>query len=171
MAKKQTSDAGEAVEAPADGAAPPKGGRKKLIIIVAAAVLVLGGAGGAAYATGMLSKLTGGGKEAASAPSVAVPGGIDLPEVVANLNAGKRSAFVRIKARLELANKADEPAVTAAAPRIQDLFQTYLRDMRPEELRGSAGTYRLREELLARINIAVAPARATDILFVELLVQ
>jgi len=118
---------------------------------------------------GFLNKLTGGGKEAAS--TVVVPGGIDLPEIVANLNAGKRTAFVRIKTRLELANKADEPAVAAAAPRIQDLFQTYLRDMRPEELRGSAGTYRLREELLARINVAMAPAHATDILFIELLVQ
>ena len=44
-------------------------------------------------------------------------------------------------------------------PRLQDLFQTYLREMRPEELRGSAGTYRLREELIARANVAVAPAR------------
>jgi flagellar FliL protein len=52
-----------------------------------------------------------------------------------------------------------------------DLFNTYLREMRPEELRGSAGTHRLREELIARASIAVAPARVTDILFVELLVQ
>ena len=56
-------------------------------------------------------------------------------------------------------------------PRLQDLFQTYLREMRPEELRGSAGTYRLREELLGRANIAAAPARITDILFIQLLMQ
>ncbi len=56
-------------------------------------------------------------------------------------------------------------------PRLQDLFQTYLREIRPEELRGSAGTYRLREELLARGNLAVAPARITDVLFTEMLVQ
>jgi flagellar FliL protein len=162
-------DADEADKSPVGGVPnPPKGGRKKLIIMIAATVLVLGGAGGAAYAMGFLGKLAGGKDVAATA----TPGGIDLPEMVANLNAGnRRTAFVRIKARLELANKADEMAVTAAAPRIQDLFQTYLRDMRPEELRGSAGTYRLREELLARVNIALAPARATDILFIELLVQ
>jgi flagellar FliL protein len=51
------------------------------------------------------------------------------------------------------------------------LFQTYLREMRPEELRGSAGTYRLREELLARANVALAPVRVVDVLFSELLVQ
>ena len=41
----------------------------------------------------------------------------------------------------------------------------------PEDLRGSGGTYRLREELLARGNLAVAPARINDVLFTEMLVQ
>ena len=56
-------------------------------------------------------------------------------------------------------------------PRILDLFQGYLREMRPEELRGTASTYRLREELLARTNIAAAPARVTAVLFSEMIVQ
>jgi flagellar FliL protein len=56
-------------------------------------------------------------------------------------------------------------------PRVLDMFQTYLREIRPEELRGSAGTWRLREELIARANIAVAPARVTDVLFTEMLIQ
>ena len=56
-------------------------------------------------------------------------------------------------------------------PRLLDLFQTYMREMRPEELRGAAGTYRLREELIARANIAVAPAHIVDVLFTEMLVQ
>ena len=169
MATPRTTDADDPAVADGGSAAPAKGGKKKLIIVAVAAILGLGGAGGAAYAMGFLGKLMGGGKEAAVA---VVPGGVDLPEIVANLNAGpRRTSFVRLKARLELANKADEPTVTTASPKIRDLFQTYLRDMRPEELRGSAGTYRLREELLARVNIALAPARATDILFVELLVQ
>jgi flagellar FliL protein len=43
--------------------------------------------------------------------------------------------------------------------------------MRPEELRGSAGTYRLREELLARANLAATPARVTDVLFTQMLIQ
>ena len=148
-------------------ATPPKGkSRKKLLL----AVLVLLGLSGAAvaYATGIAGKLS---PDAKAAPT-AEAGSIDLPEIIANLNVGaRRSSFVRIKARLELAHKTDEATVLAATPKIQDLFQTYLRDMRPEELRGSAGSYRLREELMARANIAVAPARVTEILFVEMLVQ
>jgi flagellar FliL protein len=70
-----------------------------------------------------------------------------------------------------LAKPEDQAIFAAAQPRVIDLFQTYLREMRPEELRGSAGTYRLREELIARANIAVAPARVVDVLFTELLVQ
>jgi flagellar FliL protein len=56
-------------------------------------------------------------------------------------------------------------------PRILDLFQTYLRDMRPEELRGSEGSYRLREELVGRASVAVAPAHVQDVLFEELIIQ
>jgi flagellar FliL protein len=52
-----------------------------------------------------------------------------------------------------------------------DSFQTHLREMRPEDLDGSAGMYRLKEELLRRINQAVFPAKVDAILFKELLLQ
>ncbi|HET6306647.1 MAG TPA: flagellar basal body-associated FliL family protein [Rhodopila sp.] len=138
-----------------------KADRKKLFIIAGAVVAGLAVLGVAAKAIiGMESH------------KATITGIVALPEMVSNLNAGpRRTSFVRLQAQLVLANSADEQAVRAAEPRIQDLFETYLRDMRPEELRGSAGSYRLREELLARANIAVAPARVTQILFVELLVQ
>jgi SpoVK/Ycf46/Vps4 family AAA+-type ATPase len=65
----------------------------------------------------------------------------------------------------------DTAAVTAAMPRLMDSFTTFLRETRPEELRGSAGIHRLREELIARSNILLRPGAVTDILFVELVVQ
>ena len=74
-------------------------------------------------------------------------------------------------AKLELQATSDEAPVTAAMPRIQDLFQTYLRDMRPDELRGSEGSYRLREELISRASVAAAPAHVLDVLFVELIIE
>jgi flagellar basal body-associated protein FliL len=163
MAASDTLDVDDAAAIPVSGAAGKarRIDRKKLLVIGGLSLLGLAGLGGAV-------KLIINYESHATATT----GAVDLPEIVSNLNAGpRRSSFVRLRAQLVLANNADEPAVTAAEPRIQDLFQTYLRDMRPDELRGSAGTYRLREELIARANIAVAPAKVTEILFIELLVQ
>jgi flagellar protein FliL len=161
MAALETLDAEDAVAIPGIAGLPPKARRKKLLIIGTFGLLGLGALG---LATKLIVNM--------ASHAAATAGAVDLPEIVSNLNAGpRRTAFVRLKAQLVLANSADEAAVTATEPRIQDLFQTYLRDMRPDELRGSAGSYRLREELMARANIAVAPARVTEILFIELLVQ
>ena len=97
---------------------------------------------------------------------------MDLPDITANLNAGpKRAVYVKLRTRLELSRPEDQATVQAAMPRVLDLFQGYLREMRPEELRGTASTYRLREELLARTNVAVAPARVVAVLFTDMIVQ
>jgi flagellar FliL protein len=100
------------------------------------------------------------------------PSYVDIPEMVANLNsANHKPSYVKMSARVEVPKPEDVDKVRAALPRLQDMMQTYLREMRPEELRGSAGTYRLREELLVRANAAVAPAKVTDVLFTQMLVQ
>ena len=154
----------------------PKKGKGKLVIIIAVAVLAAAGAGG--WFSGVIPKLLGkehGAAEhgaAETAAAKAEPVFLDLPEMIANMNAGgRRAAYIKMRAKLELARKEDVSVVQAAMPRVVDLFQGYLREMRPEELRGTAGTYRLREELVARTNIAAAPAHVTDVLFIEVLVQ
>ncbi len=120
----------------------------------------------------------GTGKEAAAGEAAAPNGAghppvfLDLPEIVANLNSGpRRTGFIKLKAKLELARTEDQDVVKAAMPRLLDLFQTYLREMRPEELKGAAGTYRLREELIARADIAASPAHVVNVLFTEMLIQ
>lgn len=176
-----------------DNAAEPakKGGKKKLLLL--AVPLLLAGVGAGLWFGGILPPLLGMGKEEHSASRedehakhgeaksdgksegeahAKGPTFVDLPDLIANLNVGqKRSSFIKLKARLELARAEDQPAITAVMPRLQDLFTTYLREVRPEELRGATGTYRLREELLARANVAAAPARVVDVLFTEMLVQ
>lgn len=164
--------AAAAAETPPDG--PKKGSKKKLILIAAPVVLLLAGGGGA-YFAGLLPfgrhpKPTEEAEHKPAAP--APPVFAELPDIVANLNTGgRRSSFVKLKARLELSKPEDQAALQAAMPRVLDLFQTYLREMRPEELRSSAGTWRLREELIARASLASAPARIKDVLFTEILVQ
>lgn len=103
---------------------------------------------------------------------VAAPVLVDMPEIITNLNvANRRQVYVKLRSRVEVARARDVPAVTAAMPRLTDSFTTFLRETRPEELRGSAGIHRLREELIARSNILLRPGTVTDILFVELVVQ
>jgi flagellar FliL protein len=152
-----------------------KGGKRKLLLLAVPVVLAAIGAG--LWFSGILPKLLGKGAEqhvadesqpAAPRPPVF----FDMPEIVANMNAtGRRASYIRLRSKLELSKPEDVAAVQAAMPRLLDLYATYLREMRPEELRGSAGTQRLREELIARASIAAAPARITDVLFTEILLQ
>ena len=95
-----------------------------------------------------------------------------LDEMVVNLNtSGRRQSVLKIKVALELASQADLVRVQAVIPRVVDNFQTYLRELRVDDLNGSAGLYRLREELLTRVNVAVQPAKVNAILFKEMLIQ
>jgi flagellar FliL protein len=155
------------------GETPAKSGKKRKLILLAAIPVVLALVGAGLWFSGVLPHLLGMDKpkehveESNEAPTY-----VDLPEMVANLNSGNhRPSYVKLTARIEILKAADAVKVKAAMPRLQDMMQTYLREMRPEELRGSAGTYRLREELLARANVAVAPAKISDVLFTQMIVQ
>lgn len=165
-------------------AAPAASGKKmsgkKLTLFVALPLLLIGG-GAAAYMTGMIG---GGGeaKEEHAAVKHEEAAGhdgkkgptifYDLPELLVNLNSnGRRTSFLKLQVSLEIADDKDKPKLDAMRPRIVDSFQVYLRELRIEDLRGSSGMYRLREELLARVNTAVAPAKVKDVLFKEVLVQ
>ncbi len=163
----------------AEGDASSSGGGKKklLIIIIVAILLVVGGLAGA-YFTGLLDpviKLIVGDPTSAEntvegerGPSVFY----ELPALTVNLNTGGRQArFIKIQVSLELENELDKPKVEAVIARVMDNFNVYLRELRIEDLNGSAGMYRLREELLTRIRAAVAPVRVRDILFKEMLIQ
>jgi flagellar protein FliL len=152
---------------------PKKPGKSKLILIALPVVLLVAGAG--LWFTGVLPHMLGTAshdEKTAEAAKLAPPSYLDLGEMIANLNNNAhKPAYVKLSARVEIPKPEDVEKVKAALPRLVDMMQTYLREMRPEELRGSAGTYRLREELLVRANAAVAPATVSDVLFTQLLVQ
>jgi len=167
-----------------EGGSSKKGGKGKLLIIlVAVLLLVIGGLAGA-YFMGFLDPvLEALGVAPAQSESAEgetaegeAPAGeavfYDLPEVLVNLSTGQRkSTFLKIRISLELQSNNDIPGIERKLPRIMDNFQVYLRELRVEDLKGSAGMYRLREELLTRVSAAVAPARVNDVLFKEMLVQ
>jgi len=154
------------------------GSKKKMLLLAIPLVLIIGGAAGA-YFTGLLDPLIGveesaeGGEGGGEGDEPAGPVAFtDLPEILVNLNTtGRKSSFLKIRVSLELPNAEDVPKVEAVQDRVVDAFQVYLRELRVEDLKGSAGMYRLREELLARVNAAVSPVKVNDVLFKEMLVQ
>jgi flagellar FliL protein len=89
-----------------------------------------------------------------------------------NLQApGGRSSYLKARIVLETEDAKVIEQIKPLMPRVMDAFQTYLREMRQSDLEGSAGLYRLREELTRRVNIAVAPSKVNAVLFKEIVVQ
>jgi flagellar FliL protein len=170
-AKAKQADAEEAdAEADGEGEAAPakrKLSLKLIVIIAAAAVAVLGAGGAGAF-------LLFGGKSTGSAGTqVKTAVFVDVPEVLVNLaSAGSdRTHYLKVKIVLELPDPAVQPKVQTVMPRVMDAFQTFLRELRPSDLDGSAGLYRLKEELTRRVNAAISPSRITAVLFKEIVVQ
>src|SRR5689334_13301345 len=151
---------------------------KKLILFVVLPLLLVVGAGAGLWFSGALTPLLSGGgstaEPAAAPPEKAAAQTVywDLPDILVNLRTdGPRPSFLKISIALELERAEDRAAIEKVMPRVTDTFQVYLRELRADQLQGSAGLIRLREELLSRINAAVRPARVKDVLFKEMLIQ
>ena len=141
----------------------------KMMIIAGAALAVLGGGGAGAYFF-----LFAGKKDTVEQAELAKPAVfVDLPDVLVNLSnaGGDRTQYLKVKITLEVADQVLAKQITPVMPRVMDAFQTYLRELRPTDLDGSAGLYRLKEELTRRVNIAIAPSRINAVLFKEIVVQ
>lgn len=159
-----------------EGAAPKKGIPKLFIIIGAAAIVVLlGGAG-------LYFFLSSGTAEAEHAGEATGEHGatveaahtfiFNLPPMVVNLNnEADGEAFMKLTVALEVANEEMMLEIQPRMAKVVDAFQVYLRELRKSDLEGSAGVYRLKEELLRRVNVAIYPSRVESVLFKEILVQ
>ena len=163
-----------------DADAPEDGGskRKKLILFIVLPLLLLIGVGvGVAVMLGLFSSEPPANVDEEQTQVEEVVPTVqttffEIPDLIVNLNtSGRKSVFLKIKISLEIADPADIDTVNQLLPRVVDNFQVYLRELRVQDLQGSAGMYRLHEELLRRVNIAVRPAKVKDVLFKEMLVQ
>jgi flagellar protein FliL len=144
----------------------------KMIIMAVGGLAVLGGLGGGGY----YFFFAGHGKEEAAAAAVPQTKPVvflDMPDVLVNLSSagGDRTQYLKVKVTLELPDQAMSAQIQPVMPRLMDAFQTYLRELRPTDLDGSAGLYRLKEELTRRVNAAIAPNRINAVLFKEIVVQ
>ncbi|WP_292043136.1 MULTISPECIES: flagellar basal body-associated FliL family protein [unclassified Brevundimonas] len=169
-----------------------------LLIIIGAAVLVAGIGGGAAF---FLMKPKSAEPEAAAgahAPEEAAAGGhgeedegdaaaggvgtiaagpdgvtfYTLPDMIVNIQSPEgRTTYLKLKLTLEMKDAAAANRLRAQYPRLNDMFQSFLRELRPEDLAGSAGSYQLRAEILRRVNLVAAPSKVDAVLIEEMLVQ
>ena len=174
-------------------------GKTLILFIVLPAILVLGGGGAAAFLLlggsgaeqhaseeGGHEKAKGGGHgEGEGAEGEAVPGPngtmithgedvvfVALPEMLVNITGPDgRPAYLKLKLTLEAPNDEAVAALTEHIPRVTDQFNGFLREMRTDDLAGSAGAYRLRLELLRRVNLVIAPMQINAVLIEEMLVQ
>jgi flagellar FliL protein len=161
----------ELAEGAADGteAAPAPKGKLKLIIAAAGMFVVLGGGVG----TWLLFFHHGGEETHAEAAPVKPPSFVDVPDLLVNLAGapGERVQYLKVKLVLEVKEEKLVEAIKPSMPRVTDIFQSYLRELRPADLNGSAGLFRLKEELTKRVNVAVAPNQVSAVLFKEVVVQ
>ncbi|MGF1639703.1 MAG: flagellar basal body-associated FliL family protein [Rhodospirillales bacterium] len=156
----------------------PAAGRSKILIIAGALVVIAGAGLAGAHFAGMTDPLLAaisGGETPTVDPQPAggsTPVFYDMPDFVISLNTTDRKArFMKIRVSLEIEDKGTIPELERLMPRIVDNIQVYLRELRTDDVKGSAGTHRLREELLRRINASIAPLRIGDVLFNEILLQ
>ncbi len=159
----------EAEEAEGEGTQAKRKLPLKLIAIAGAGLLVLGGGGFGAY----LFFFHGKTEQKAAAPVTKPVAFLDLPDVMVNLSgaAGERAQYLKLKITLELPDQTLGAQIQPVMPRVMDAFQTYLRELRPADLDGSGGLYRMRDELTRRINTMITPHRINAVLFKEVVVQ
>jgi flagellar FliL protein len=158
----------EADEPEGEGAQTKRKLPLKLIAIAGAGLIALAGGGGGAYLF-----FHGKAEEKPAAPVVKPVAFFDVPEVMVNLSgaAGERAQYLKLKIVLELPDQTMGAQIQPVMPRVMDAFQTYLRELRPADLDGSGGLYRMRDELTRRINTMIAPHRINAVLFKEVVVQ
>lgn len=153
---------------------PKKSGSPVMIILIGVALLLAAGA----FLTPQGRKLLGLGhpKEETKAEEALVEPEksyfVPVPSILVNLNTPEgKQRFLKLSLILQLTKQNDVSEVEKLLPRIVDQFQVYLRELRVDDLKGSEGVYRLKEQLLARANAETAPIVVHDILFKDMLVQ
>jgi flagellar protein FliL len=160
MAENEQAEGGEGE------AAPAKKSKLKLIIAAVGFVVIVGGG------AGWFFLMRGHGEEVhAEAPKP--PSFVEVPDMLVNLVGapGERVQYLKVKLVLEVKEEKLVESIKPSLPRVTDLFQTYLRELRPSDLNGSAGLFRLKEELTKRVNAALSPNRISAVLFKEIVVQ
>ena len=158
----------EQAEGGADAEVPKPRGKLKLIIAALAVLVIIGGGAGWFF----FMRHSGEEMHAEAMPPKP-PSFVEVPDMLVNLvgQPGERVQFLKVKLVLEVKEDKQAEAIKPSLPRVTDIFQTYLRELRPSDLSGSAGLFRLKEELTRRVNLVLSPYQVSAVLFKEVVVQ
>jgi flagellar FliL protein len=161
---KENTDGAEGAAA-AEQATAPKSRRKLVFAGLGALVLAAAGGGGYVFLR-------------APSPEVAAPvkkpiAFMDIREMTINLAPEPNEAqrYLKFRVTLEVNDQKTVTDIQPLLPRVEDTFQVFVRELRATDLEGSAGVYRLREELLRRVNLAVYPSKVDAVLFKDIVLQ
>jgi flagellar FliL protein len=96
-----------------------------------------------------------------------------MPKLIVNLagTEGQRSPYMELELTLESSSSATFKRVPELMPRLKDQLNSFLRELRVEDLNGSTGTWRLRRELLNRFNTVMDPKKVDAVLIESMLIQ
>jgi len=161
-----------------------KPSRKRMILIGAAVAVLLIGGGAGYYG---YTKFAGGSSGGHASESASAEGGseggsegaspgkssyVEVPSMVVNLRGSDASArFLKLRVIIVAADEGKAGTVKEKLPLVLDSLQPFLRELRPEDLDGSAAVFRIKEEMMRRANQALGPGMVTDVLIQDLIQQ
>lgn len=96
---------------------------------------------------------------------------VKLPEFVVHLRNPEAERYARMSFELEIGSEEEKADLSAAMPRVREVFISYLSDRTVEDLRGSEGIDRTKKELLARLEKEVSSAPVRSIYITDIVVQ
>ncbi len=149
----------------------PRRSRKTFLFIGLAVLLLTVGGGAVFLEKGHLLHSVQSGVADHATQMLHPPVILGIPSIVSNLDNGDgRPVYVKLTAKVEISGARDEASLQNMIPRVQDIFQTYLHETRPQDIRGD-GIYRLREAMIRRLRAELTPLQVTNLYLVEFLIQ
>lgn len=99
-----------------------------------------------------------------------------LPEFLVDLSPDDdgRTAYLKMRVSISLGDgdaNATAKQIEAVKPAVVERLTFFLRELRPEDFEGSEGMAQVKREMLRRVNLAIAPSTASDVIIEELVIQ
>lgn len=146
--------------------------RTKLLIAGIGGGMLLAAAGGGAW--WMLRDKSGEPEAVTAAASAGTDSAsyIEAPTLTVNLRSGDGQArFLKLRFILVAADTGKVDSIKERLPVVLDALQPFLRELRPEDLAGSAAVFRIKEEMLSRTTQALGTGAVRDVLIQDLVQQ